>query len=1027
MELKAQFNQLPAKPEFPELEEETLAQWKADCTFQKTLTDSANKTPWVFYDGPPFANGLPHYGHLLTGYAKDTFPRFQTMRGRHVERVFGWDTHGLPAELEAMKQLGFTKTSEVRELGVAEFNAVAKDSVLRYTEEWETYVTRQARWVDFEGGYKTLDLTYMESVLWAFKSLHEKGLMYESYKVLPYCWQDETPLSTHELSMDDDGYKDRDDLSATAAFSLVGALAESLKLSEVQVLAWTTTPWTLPMNMALAVNPELTYVEATQNGKSYLLGAEALERYEGLENTGRSFLGKELVGLAYKPLWNVPGYESERSWNVLPGSWVEATSGTGVVHLAPAHGEVDQQLCEEFGVPLLLALDSKGQYSSLVPEFQGLNVLEANELVTAHLTKSQELFSTEVYSHSYPHCWRCGKPLLYMAVSSWFVKTTALKERMLELNEEVKWVPAHMKKVFSNWLENTRDWAVTRNRFFGSPVPVWKSDNPAYPRTDVYGSLAELQKDFCQEVTDLHRPHVDELTRPNPDDPTGESTMRRVSDVLDVWFDSASMPFAQSHYPFESKDSFEAGHPADFVVEYVGQTRGWFYVLHVLSVALFDRPAFKQVVSHGVVLGSDGKKMSKKLQNYPNVNEVFDKFGSDAMRWYLLSSPLLKGGTMSVTEEGLEATVRNVLLPLWNTYRFFGLQSESFSTREFQMNSSNALDRYLLTLTKQLADEVGSALEVFDTQVACELVSRYTEKLTNVYVRWSRPRFKAGSNEAYATLGYALQTLTKVLAPLLPLTADVLWGSVSISKSSVHEELWPTLKLDNSEKLEKEFSLVEELVTSGLSVRKKASLRLRQPLSRVTLYGFEEPLTEELAALVAQELNVKEVVYGELELAASLTLKPASLGKRLGKDAQLVFSGLRENNWNTVNDEVVVNGVALLSEEYELTWNPKSKNEPGFGEFSQGALMLDTELSEELTKEGTLQDWLREVQDARKASSLALDEVVNMELVFKDAEEFNWLKSDVNLLSTLKNVGRLKEVTLTVDEEQALPFSAKLM
>lgn len=1006
---------LASTPDLPALEGETLALWKAGDTFKRTLQATEACEPWVFYDGPPFANGLPHYGHLLTGYAKDTFPRFQTMKGRNVERVFGWDTHGLPAELEAMKRLGMTQTSEVKELSVEAFNNVAREAVLKYTEEWETYVTRQARWVDFEGGYKTLDLSYMESVVWAFKSLYEKGLMYESYKVLPYCWQDETPLSTHELSMDDDGYKTRTDLSATVSFVLNGSKAAELSLSGVKVLAWTTTPWTLPMNKALAVNPELNYVVAEKDGGRYLLEESLAESY-GFTAAERVLLGEKLVGLSYEPLFSYAPAEDEKSFTVLPASWVEATSGTGVVHVAPAHGELDKKLCDEFEVALFLGVNERGRYNTLVKDFEELHVLEANETVLQELGGRGLVYSQEFYEHNYPHCWRCGNPLLYSAVSSWFVKTTALRERMLELNEQVNWVPAHMKKVFSNWLENTRDWAVTRNRFFGSPVPVWKSDDPSYPRVDVYGSLSELEADFGVELTDLHRPYVDELTRVNPDDPTGKSTMRRVTDVLDVWFDSAAMPFAQFHYPFESKESFEANHPADFVVEYQGQTRGWFYVLHVLSTALFDRPAFKNVVSHGVVLGDDGKKMSKKTQNYPDVNGVFDHYGSDAMRAYLLGSPLLRGGTMSVSDEGLEGTVKNFMLPLWNAYRYFSLQTKP---SESLAASNHPLDRYLVMLTDSLVTTVDESLSAFDTQKAYGAVSEFTEKLTNLYVKWSRPRFKVGDPSAYATLELCLSRLAVVLAPLLPLTAEYFWNKLHPESESVHLQSWPTTLAEGDLKqLEDEFKRFESLVTAVLSTRKKSGVRLRQPLANLTLLGLSESLDGSFEELLKQEVNVKRLTYDTLEFESSVKLLPKNLGKRLGAATQQVFADHKRGNWELSNGELTVGETKLLPDEYEASMTPKERGVDGFEEFPGGALLLDLKLTETLLLEGELQDWLRVVQDSRKAAGLAVDDLVAATLSFKENEKLSRLVDNEHLLTTLKSSGRLSEVAFVVDEAQ---------
>ncbi|ANJ26983.1 isoleucine--tRNA ligase [Agromyces aureus] len=1037
-------NGVAASPDFPAGERDVLAYWNADGTFQASIDQREGSPEWVFYDGPPFANGLPHYGHLLTGYAKDVFPRFQTMRGKQVHRRFGWDTHGLPAELEAERQLGITDKAQIEEMGIAAFNEAARSSVLRYTKEWQEYVTRSARWVDFDNDYKTLDTTYMESVIWAFKQLHEKGLAYEGHRVLPYCWRDQTPLSNHELRMDDDVYKMRQDQTVTVTFPLTGAKAEALGLTAVRALAWTTTPWTLPTNFALAVGPDIEYavVPAGPNGTpdatvlrekaagaasdtevlggEYLIAVDLLGGYAkdlGYESAddaraavSRTVRGAELEGVTYDRLFDyyadVETYGVQNAWQILVADYVTTEDGTGIVHQAPAYGEEDQKIGEAAGIPVILSLDEGGRFKAEVTDVAGELWSDANKPLTQLLKAEGRLLRQASYEHSYPHCWRCRNPLIYKAVSSWFIRVPDFRDRMGELNQEITWVPENVKDgQFGKWVAGARDWSVSRNRYFGSPIPVWKSDDPEYPRVDVYGSLEEIERDFgrlplnAAGEPDLHRPYIDDLTRPNPDDPTGRSTMRRIPDVLDVWFDSGSMPFAQVHYPFENREWFDTHHPADFIVEYIGQTRGWFYVMHVLSTAIFDRPAYKNVISHGIVLGSDGQKMSKSLRNYPDVSEVFDRDGSDAMRWFLMSSPVLRGGNLIVTEEGIREGVRQVMLPLWSTWYFFSLYANSAREGGYEASartdSTDVLDRYLFAKLRDLVTGVTADLEHLDSTLASAKLRDFADVLTNWYVRRSRDRFWVGvaddavSSEAFDTLHTVLETFTRLAAPLLPLTSEQVWRGLTGGRS-VHLTDWPeAAQFPADDALVAAMDAVREISGSVLALRKQAGRRVRLPLASLTVVTTDAAALAPFESILRDELNVKAVELVELDASSAeaygvtkrLSVNARAAGPRLGKTVQQAIQAARSGDWSVDGETVVAGGIALEPGEYDLVLEAGGAGSRALALLADGGFaILDTETTPELEAEGIARDLVRAVQEARKGAGLEVGDRIALTL-----------------------------------------------
>ena len=1004
------YPEVPDKPNFVAFEEEILSFWESDNTFEASVAlrpirnQDGSSNEFVFYDGPPFANGLPHYGHLLTGFAKDAIPRYWTMRGKHVERRFGWDCHGLPAEIEAERELGVSGRQNIESYGIENFNSYCRSLVLRTTDTWERYVNRQARWVDMKNDYKTMDLSYMESVIWAFKELYKKSLIYEGYRVLPYCWECETPLSNFETRQDD-AYRLRSDPAVTVKFKVVKAKSLNLS-SDLYLLIWTTTPWTLPSNLAIGVGKDIEYVilkvNFQGNEQYWIIARERLNTLQdviGQYEVIKTVKGLELNNLEYEPIFDF-FKDVPNAFKVVVADFVSTEEGTGLVHLAPGFGEDDFNVCTQNNINVVCPVDERGRFTSEVKVLEGKNVFESNEVIIKDLEKRSLLIKKEEYLHSYPHCWRTDTPLIYKAISSWFVAVTKIKDKMLELNEQINWIPEHVKNgAFGNWLKNARDWSISRNRFWGAPIPVWKSDDPKYPRIDVYGSIEELEKDFNTKIKDLHRPYIDELIRPNPDDPTGKSTMRRVADVLDCWFESGSMPFAEVHFPFENKAWFEEHFPADFIVEYIGQVRGWFYTLHVLATALFERPPFIQCLTHGVVLGNDGRKLSKRLKNYPDPEEVFKKYGADAMRWFLLSGPGLKGQDFVIEESGFDAAVKQVLNPLWNSFYFLVLYSRADEMRgEFRLDYSEVLDRYIVAKVSKLVSDLKIFYEKADLSGAAKQIEEFLDSLTNWYIRRSRDRFWSSKNadeksiqqkkDAYDALHSTLILLLKAAAPLLPLLTEYIYKHLTNDRS-IHLTDWPSddmLVFDNE--LVESMDLVRQICSGAHSIRKANNIRARLPLRLMVIATNTPDKIEPYLYLIKDEVNVKEIkLSNDFSLIAEkrLTVDPAKLGPRLGSLTPKVIKGAKEANYVELeNGIIVVDGIELKEGEAALKLVAKDEKSSKIIDSQKLAVSIDLTLDEELIKEGLARDIIRYIQTLRKDAGLNITDRIKVEIITAD-------------------------------------------
>ncbi len=995
------FKKVDAKVSFPKLEEAIIERWEDNKTFEKSVTNREGKPHYVFYDGPPFATGTPHYGHIVASTIKDLVPRYWTMRGYQVERKWGWDCHGLPIENIAEKELGITHKKEIETLGVAKFNEVCRSKVLEYVDEWKKVMRRFGRWADMENAYRTMDRDFMESVWWVFKELWDKGLIYESYRTMHICPRCETTLSQSEVA---EGYKDVKDLAVTAKFELVDEPGTF-------VLAWTTTPWTLPGNVALAVHRDIEYslVQSSIPNELYIVASELAGKIFTPEVSAvkKTFKGSELIGKSYKPLFDYYAKDEslkhrENGWKIYHADFVTTDMGTGIAHEAPAFGEDDMQLGKANDLPWVQHVNMDGSMKPEVIDFAGRPVKSKEDPsamdveIIKYLAKAGTLFAKEKYEHSYPHCWRCDTPLLNYATSSWFVRVAERKEKMIALADDINWSPEHIKAGrWGKWLEGARDWSISRQRYWASVMPLWRCD---CGELKVFGSVAELEELSGKKVDDLHKHIVDEVTVPCT---KCGGVMHRVPDVLDTWFDSGSMPYGERHYPFENKEKFDAAFPAQFIAEGVDQTRCWFYYLHVIATGIKETKAFQNVVVNGIVLAEDGRKMSKKLKNYPDPMEILNKYGSDVLRYYLLSSPVVAAENLNFSERDMSDIQRNVFRMLWNSYSFFTTYAaiDNWEPKADAKASDNLLDRWILSELQLVTREVNAAMEAYELNRATRAFTPFVDNLSNWYIRRSRKRFwksedDGDKEQAYQTLYTVLVTLAKLMAPFTPFIAEEIYRNLT-GEESVHLAEYPVA--DESlvdENLSWTMASVRDVVSHGLQLRASAKIKVRQPISEMLVFGAS--LNSEQTEIIQDELNVKLVrVVGDADIHTA------------SKNGFLVSSLLRPGTTvdlgNVKNDNIV----------------------------TRLSLAVNPTITPELKLEMEAREIIRAIQEGRKKAGFNVEDRIALgytgkDVVFENAELAELIRHEV--LATSVQSGTLAEADYTETaqiEGEAFAFGLK--
>lgn len=1034
------FEPVNTRIRFPDIEQEMLAIWDKEDTFRASLEATKEAKAYVFYDGPPFATGLPHYGHLLAGTIKDIIPRYWTMHNRSVERRFGWDCHGLPVENEMEKELKVTGKRDIEQMGIHLFNEACRSIVLRYTGQWEKVVKRMGRWVDFENQYRTMDPPYMESIWWVFKQIWKKELMYHGFRVQPYCPRCATPLSNFEVN---EGYKDTTGPSITVSFPL-------LDDKQTHFLVWTTTPWTLPSNVALAVGPTIVYAKIRDGANQYILAKDRLSTYYKTADQYEIIAempGHELAGMRYQPLFDFFAHRDERFFQVTTAAYVSTEDGTGIVHIAPAFGEDDFQVGSKLGLPIICPVDDEGRFTDEVSPWQGRIVYEADEDIIRTIKTMGRLIQRSSITHRYPFCYRCDSALIYKAITTWFMKIEPLKKNMLENNEQIHWVPSHLQTGrFGKGIASAPDWNISRNRYWGTPLPIWICSCGHHA---CVGSLAELHQlvgngdeklgaalhakaaksveeqlhrdarpqlekwatdpswaDRLESVTidpnDLHRHIVDTLTLQCP--VCKKATMQRTPEVLDCWFESGSMPYAQMHYPFENQKRFEANFPADFIAEGLDQTRGWFYTLTVLGAALFGKPAFKNVIVNGIILSEEGKKLSKRLKNYAPPENILNQLGADALRLFLINSPAVKAEDLRFSENGVREMSRSILLPLWNAYSFFVTYTNIDGWHPTTIDppqDGTELDQWIISLLNHTITSVNEEMAAYNLYKVVPLLVDYIDNLTNWYIRRSRRRFWKSENDndkavAYHTLYSVLVTFSRVMAPFLPFLTDAIYrnlvlGKIADAPASIHLMPYPAAHKELArEDLERKMLLVRKAVTMGRALRSRFVIKTRQPLQSVTLIVSDEAtckLLTEMAPLIQEELNVKEVKLDTKEDAV-VSISAKANFKRLGKlFGQAMKNAAAQIELFTVKQIVELQkGDSITILEREIGFDDieirRTKHE-GIEVETEGELTvaLDTTLTETLLQEGVAREFINRVQTIRKASDFQVSDRINIHLL----------------------------------------------